>query len=103
MGKEVSYIEDAAAAVAWTFNNIQKYGGNNQYIFISGHSAGGYLASMIGLDKKWLAVHKVDANSIAGLIPFSGHAITHFTIRKERDISGTQPIIYLNLRAAAFT
>jgi len=87
------YIEDTAAAVAWTFNNIQKYGGNNQLIFVSGHSAGGYLASMVGLDKKWLAVHNIDANAIAGLIPFSGHAITHFTVREERGISGTQPII----------
>jgi len=91
--KSPNYIEDTAAAVAWTFNNIQKYGGNNQLIFVSGHSAGGYLASMIGLDKKWLAVHEVDANSIAGLIPFSGHAITHFTVREERGIIGTQPII----------
>ncbi len=35
-----AYIEDAAAAVAWTFKNIEKYGGSNQKIFISGHSAG---------------------------------------------------------------
>ena len=91
--KAPGYIEDSAAAVAWTFNNIQKYGGNNQLIFVSGHSAGGYLASMIGLDKKWLDVHHIDANNIAGLIPFSGHAITHFTVREERGIAGTQPII----------
>ncbi len=87
------YIEDAAAAVAWAFNNIKKYGGNRDLIFISGHSAGGYLASMIGMDKKYLAAHDIDANNIAGLIPFSGHTITHFTVRKERNIPGTQPII----------
>ncbi|WP_420792860.1 hypothetical protein [Lentisphaera profundi] len=33
--------------MAWTFKNIQKYGGNTKAIFISGHSTGGYLASMI--------------------------------------------------------
>ena len=91
--KAPAYIEDAAAAVAWVFNNIDEFGGDPSLIFISGHSAGGYLASMIGLDKKYLEVHAIDANRIAGLIPFSGHAITHFTIRKERDIPGTQPII----------
>jgi len=91
--KAPAYIEDAAATVAWVFNNIQKYGGNNQLIFVSGHSAGGYLTSMVGLDKKWLAKHNIDANAIAGLIPFSGHAITHFTVREERGIPGTQPII----------
>jgi acetyl esterase/lipase len=87
------YIEDAAAAVAWAFKNIQTYGGNPEHIFISGHSAGGYLTSMIGLDKKWLAAQNVDANKIAGLIPFSGHTITHFTVREERGIPGTQPIV----------
>ena len=91
--KAPKYIEDAAAAVAWVFSNIENYGGDSSLIFISGHSAGGYLASMVGLDKRWLAKHKVDANRIAGLIPFSGHAITHFTVRKERNIEGTQPII----------
>ena len=91
--KAPTYIEDAAAAVAWTFKNIEQYGGNNELIFVSGHSAGGYLTSMIGLDKKWLDVYNIDANNIAGLIPFSGHAITHFTVREERGISGTQPVI----------
>jgi acetyl esterase/lipase len=87
------YIEDAAAAVAWTFNNIGKYGGSTKRIFISGHSAGGYLTAMIGLDKKYLANVGIDANKIAGLIPFSGQAITHFTIRKERGIPDTQAVI----------
>ena len=87
------YIEDAAAAVAWVFRHIEEYGGDPELIFISGHSAGGYLTSMIGLDPRWLKKHKLDANRIAGLIPFSGHAITHFTVRKERGIEGTQPVV----------
>jgi acetyl esterase/lipase len=91
--KSPAYIEDAAAAVAWVFNNIHNYGGSSELVFVSGHSAGGYLASMIGLDKRWLANYNINADSIAGLIPFSGHAITHFTIREEKGISGEQPII----------
>jgi len=87
------YIEDAAAATAWVFKNINKYGGDSTLIFVSGHSAGGYLTSMIGLDKSYLEKFGIDANSIAGLIPFSGHAITHFTVREERGIDGKQPII----------
>lgn len=91
--KAPAYIEDAAAAVAWVFKNINNYGGDTTLIFVSGYSAGGYLTTMIGLDKKWLAVHGVDANNIAGLVSLSGQAITHFTIREERGIPGTQPII----------
>lgn len=86
-------IEDAAAAVAWTFKNIAKYGGDSSLLFVSGHSAGGYLGMMIGLDKKWLQPYAIDANTIAGIIPLSGQAITHFEIRKERGIPDTQPII----------
>jgi acetyl esterase/lipase len=91
--KAPAYIEDAAAATAWVFDNIEKYGGNKNLIFQSGHSAGGYLAMMITLDKKYLQKYKIDANEIAGLIPFSGQAITHFQIRKEQGISELQPTI----------
>ncbi len=87
------YIKDAAAAVAWAFKNIVSFGGDSSLIFVSGHSAGGYLCSMIGLDKKYLAYHGIDANRIAGLIPFSGHTITHFTVREERGIDGKIPVV----------
>jgi acetyl esterase/lipase len=88
-----AYIDDAAAAVAWTLGNIAKYGGAPDKVFVSGHSAGGYLTSMIGLDKRWLAAYGVDANAIAGLIPYSGQTITHYTIREEQGIDRKKPVI----------
>ena len=91
--KAPTYIEDAAASIAWVFRNIDKYGGDPDKIYVSGHSAGGYLTSMVGFDKRWLAKHSIDADRIAGLIPYSGHTITHFTVRAERGIDGKQPII----------
>lgn len=86
-------LDDAAAAVAWTFREIGKYGGDAGKIFVSGHSAGGYLTAMIGLDKKWLRAYSIDADSIAALAPFSGQAITHFAYRKVKGIKDTQPVI----------
>lgn len=80
------YIEDAAAAVAWTFKNIQSHGGDPSKIFVTGISAGGYLTSMIGLDKSYLAAHDIDADKIAALIPVTGQMITHQTVRKEQGI-----------------
>ena len=91
--KAPAYIDDAAASVAWVFNNIESFGGDPGKIFVAGKSAGGYLVSMIGLDKSWLAGYGIDANKIAGLIPVSGHTITHFTVREERGIEGTRPVI----------
>ncbi|CAK7053126.1 MAG: hypothetical protein PARBA_01873 [Parabacteroides sp.] len=86
-------IEDAAAAVAWAFQEIEKYGGDKQKIFVSGHSAGGYLTNMVGMDKKWLQAYGIDADSIAGLVPFSGHAISHFAYRQQKGMKDTQPSI----------
>jgi acetyl esterase/lipase len=91
--KAAKAIDDAAAAVAWAFNNIANYGGDTSLIFVSGHSAGGYLASMIGLNKEYLKKEGIDANKIAGLIPFSGQCITHFEIRRENGIPDTTPTI----------
>ncbi len=91
--KAPAYIEDAAAAVAWTFENIEERGGSSEKIFVSGSSAGGYLTSMVGLDKRWLGKHGIDTDRIAGLMPLAGHAITHFTVRAEKGIEETQPII----------
>ncbi|MCH2179919.1 MAG: alpha/beta hydrolase [Mariniblastus sp.] len=91
--KSPVWIEDAAAAVAWTINQISNYGGSPKKIFVSGHSAGGYLTSMVGLDKRWLGAHNLDADLLAGLIPFSGHAITHFTVRSEMGLRNKQPLI----------
>ena len=91
--KSPAFIDDAAAAVAWVFKNISKYGGDPKRIVVSGHSAGGYLACMIGLDKQYLAAYGIDANSIQKLVPFSGQMITHFEIRKMRGIPEKQPVV----------
>ena len=91
--KGIECIKDAAAVTAWAFKHIEDYGGDENLIFVSGMSAGGYLTYMVGLDRTYLDFHKVDANKIAGLISFSGHTITHFSIRKERGIAAHQPII----------
>lgn len=89
------YVEDAAAAVAWTFRNIERFGGDPSKIFVTGISAGGYLTAMIGLDKSYLAAHDIDADRIAALIPVTGQMITHQTVRKDQGIepSKTRPTI----------
>lgn len=86
-------IDDAAAAVAWTFAHIGQYNGAADKIFVAGHSAGGYLTDMIGLDKHWLAKYDVDADRIAALVPYSGQVITHFALRARRGMQPTQPLI----------
>jgi acetyl esterase/lipase len=78
------FIEDAAAATAWVLKNIASYGGDPAKVFVGGHSAGGYLASMVGMDPRWLAAHGLSHRAIAGIIPVSGQATTHFHVKELR-------------------
>lgn len=86
-------IDDAAESVAWVVDNIEKFGGDPSRIILSGHSAGGFLTSMIGLDKKYLANYHTDADSIKALVPFSGQVITHFSDRAAKGIDALTPYI----------
>ena len=85
------YIEDAAAAIAWAFKNVSKYGGDPDKVFVSGHSAGGYLTMITGMDVRYLGEHGISNLDLAGLMPISGQTITHSTIRQEMGLpDGTQ-------------
>lgn len=88
-----AYIEDAAASVAWVMENVQQHGGDPRRVFLSGHSAGGYLALMVGLDARYLGVYGRRPEQVAGLIPISGQTITHSAIREERGIPREQPLL----------
>ena len=81
-----AYIEDAAAAFAWTRAHIAEQGGDPEKVFLGGHSAGAYLTAMVGLDPRYLERQGLKPSAIAGLIPVSGQMMTHFTIRKERGL-----------------
>ena len=73
--------------------HIKEYGGDPSKVYISGHSAGGYLTLMLCLDKDYLGKFGVDADSIKGYFPIGGQTATHYTIRRERGISFTSPIV----------
>ena len=92
-GTIANCIEDATAAVAWAFRHAAEYGGSPEKIFLSGHSAGGYLIDMVGLDKHWLAAYGIDADRVAGLIPFSGQVLTHYSHRETLGMTPFQPMI----------
>ena len=57
----------SAKSIKWVKNNIAKYGGDPQRIFVSGHSAGGHLAALISIDNQYFEDLKIK-NPIAGTI-----------------------------------
>ena len=81
-----TYLEDAAASVAWAKANLAEQGADVDRLYIGGHSAGGWIAFMLGLDAQYLKKSGMDLSDIAGLIPVSGQTITHSTVRAERGI-----------------
>lgn len=87
------YVTDAAAAFAFVHKHIAEYGGAADRVYISGHSAGGYLTAMVGMDPRYLARHGLKLSDIAGIIPVSGQMVTHSTVRSERDVPANRLII----------
>lgn len=88
-----AYIDDAAAAVAWVFEHIAEYGGDPDEIYVGGHSAGGYLALMIALDKSYMARYGADADRVKAYYPVSGQTATHYQIRAERGLPMDIPLV----------
>jgi acetyl esterase/lipase len=67
-----AFVQDSAAATAWTRTHQQDWQAQPQSLFVMGHSAGAYNAAMIALDKRWLAAHDLDPGMLAGWIGLSG-------------------------------
>lgn len=82
--KYPTYLQDAARGVAWCVAEMPKRGVDPKAIFVSGHSAGGYIAAMLAMDERLLKDAGIAPDKIAGYIPVSGQMLTHYTVRIER-------------------
>jgi len=82
--KYPAYVDDAAAAFAWTVRHIAEQGGDPHKVFIGGHSAGATLALLVGMDPDRLKPHGLTLGSVAGIAQVSAQVLTHYTIREER-------------------
>jgi acetyl esterase/lipase len=67
-----AFMEDAAAAVAWTLGHAASFGGDSRHIFFMGHSAGAQIATLLALDTHYLRAAGADPSTIAGVIGLSG-------------------------------
>ena len=81
-----AYIDDSAAAFAWVKQHISEHGGDPAQVFLSGHSAGAYLALMVGLDASYLQAYGLETTAIRGMIPIAGQTLTHYTVRIEQGL-----------------
>lgn len=84
----VTYREMAQAsakAIEWTKFNIGKYGGDPEKIFVSGHSAGGHLASLLTVDNHYFDSLQTK-NPIAGAILIDAAGLDMFSYLTERKL-----------------
>lgn len=99
-----SFVQDAAKAVKWTRDNIQKYGGDPRKIFIMGHSAGAHIGAMLTLNEEYLKAAGGSRSWIRGMIGLAGpYDFLPLTAPDLRDLFGppdryelSQPILFVD-------
>lgn len=64
--------DEVAAALAWTLEKIEEYGGDPRRVVVAGHSAGAHLTGLALMDPRFLSAHGRSRNEICGWIGLSG-------------------------------
>jgi acetyl esterase/lipase len=90
-----AHAEDAARSVAWVRRNIKEYGGNPGKVFLSGHSAGAYLVSLISTDARYLKAQGLSTKDVAGVVPISGFFwVEKVAPDRPKDVWGADPKLW---------
>lgn len=71
-GRYPAMLEDGALALAWTRDHAAEHGGDPARVAVMGHSAGAYIAVMLGLERQWLGRAGVEDGFIKGVVGLSG-------------------------------
>jgi acetyl esterase/lipase len=67
-----AFVNDAALAVRWVHENIARFGGDPDLVFLAGHSAGGHIVVLLSLDKRYLERVGLKRNVIRATAGLSG-------------------------------
>jgi acetyl esterase/lipase len=67
-----AFMEDAAAAIAWTRREIAAHGGDPSRLFSMGHSAGAQIATLVAYDERFLRAHGLGRDALRGVIGLAG-------------------------------
>jgi acetyl esterase/lipase len=101
-----AFMEDAASALAWVHHHSKDYGGNPDNLFVSGHSAGAYMAVMLALNESFIRKEGGGNTWIRGVIGLAGpYDFLPFTdpdiqsVFSQEDDLLTQPIHYVRKEA----
>jgi acetyl esterase/lipase len=70
--KHPEQVRDAASAFAWLRENVGRFGGQSNELFVGGHSAGAVLASLLATDGQFLKSAGADERDLRGVVALSG-------------------------------
>lgn len=63
------FLEDLAAAVRWVKDNVARYGGDPDRLFLVGHSAGAHLVALLGTDPQFLQRQGLPLDAFRLIVP----------------------------------
>lgn len=66
------HVRDVARAFAWVVKNARDLGADPGRLYVSGHSAGGHLVTLLALDPRYLRAEGLDVGTIRGVVGISG-------------------------------
>jgi acetyl esterase/lipase len=103
--KYPAFLDDSAMAARFVHEKIAAYGGNPEYLFLAGHSAGAYNAVMLASDPRYLNKVHGGPSWVRGVIGISGPY--DFLPLKSADLidifggdrrEDTQPIVHIDAK-----
>ena len=87
-----AFENDAARALAWTQENIYRYGGDPAKIIVMGHSAGAHIAALLALDPSYGRSAGVATYTIKGVIGLAGpYAMVPSQVKSVREVFAGLP------------
>lgn len=99
-----AFVQDGAKAVKWAHENIQRFGGDPNKIFVMGHSSGAHIAAMLALNETYLKAVGGSRTWLRGMIGLAGpYDFMPLTAPDLRDMFGppdryafSQPILFVD-------
>jgi acetyl esterase/lipase len=67
-----THVQDVALALKWVKANISRYQGDINKIYLSGHSSGAHLVTLLATDNTWAKQAGTDLSGVQGIIGISG-------------------------------
>ena len=88
-------VHEVAAAVSWTLDNVERYGGDPERIVVAGHSSGGHLVSLATMDHRFLSTYGHTNDNIRGILLISsGHDLeAQYTYEQSKGKNGSTELM----------